>query len=167
MHFQQSYRHGMCFRASSVFVVSILFWFPQRTHYFWRVFRFLFMEHKQYESSLWFFVSSSLFFNFYSVELLMKHSMILIKGVRSSMQNYVKYDSTKKWRRTQVLAQGKQFLFFIRHPNKESHTLVINYIHVYPIYLLMEDTYWDELNSDFKYIEIARKGSNITIHILT
>jgi hypothetical protein len=29
----------------------------------------------------------------------------------------------------------------------------------------MEDTYWDELNSDFKYIEIARKGSNITIHI--
>ena len=33
-----------------VFVVSILFWFPQRTHYFWRVFRFLFMEHKQYES---------------------------------------------------------------------------------------------------------------------
>jgi hypothetical protein len=44
------YRHGMCFRASSVFVVSILFWFPQRTHYFWRVFRFLFMEHKQYQS---------------------------------------------------------------------------------------------------------------------
>ena len=44
------YRHGMCFRASSVFVVSISFWFPQRTHYFWRVFWFLFMEHKQYES---------------------------------------------------------------------------------------------------------------------
>jgi hypothetical protein len=41
------YRHGMCFRASSVFVLSILFWSPQRTHYFWRVFRFLFMEHKQ------------------------------------------------------------------------------------------------------------------------
>jgi hypothetical protein len=41
------YRHGMCFRASSVFVLSILFWFPQLTHYFWRVFRFLFMEHKQ------------------------------------------------------------------------------------------------------------------------
>jgi hypothetical protein len=41
------YRHGMCFRASSVFVLSILCWFPQRTHYFWRVFRFLFMEHKQ------------------------------------------------------------------------------------------------------------------------
>jgi hypothetical protein len=37
------YRHGMCFRASSVFVLSILFWFPQCTHYFWRVFRFLFM----------------------------------------------------------------------------------------------------------------------------
>jgi hypothetical protein len=33
--------------VSSVFVLSILFWFPQRTHYFWRVFRFLFMEHKQ------------------------------------------------------------------------------------------------------------------------
>jgi hypothetical protein len=44
------YCHGMCFRASSVFVLSILFWFPQRTHYFWRVFWFLFMEHKQYES---------------------------------------------------------------------------------------------------------------------
>jgi hypothetical protein len=44
------YRHGMCFRASSVFVISILFWFPQRTHYFWHVFWFLFMEHKQYES---------------------------------------------------------------------------------------------------------------------
>ena len=43
----QKYRHGMCFRASSVFVLSILFWFPQRTHYFWRVFRILFMEHKQ------------------------------------------------------------------------------------------------------------------------
>ena len=28
------YRHGMCFRASSVFVLSILFWFPQCTHYF-------------------------------------------------------------------------------------------------------------------------------------
>ena len=42
-----SYRHAMCFRASSVFVLSILFWFPQRTHYFWFVFRFLFMEHKQ------------------------------------------------------------------------------------------------------------------------
>ena len=28
------YRHGMCFRASSVFVLSILFLFPQRTHYF-------------------------------------------------------------------------------------------------------------------------------------
>ena len=41
------YRHGMCFRASSVFVLSILFWFPQCTHYFLRVFRFLFMEHKQ------------------------------------------------------------------------------------------------------------------------
>jgi hypothetical protein len=40
-------RHGMCFRVSSVFVLSILFWFPQSTHYFWRVFRFLFMEHKQ------------------------------------------------------------------------------------------------------------------------
>ena len=45
-----TYRHGMCFRASFVFVVSILFWFPQRTHYFWRVSRFLFMEHKQYKS---------------------------------------------------------------------------------------------------------------------
>jgi hypothetical protein len=43
----QSYRHGMCFRVSSVFVLSILFWFPQRTHYFWHVLRFLFMEHKQ------------------------------------------------------------------------------------------------------------------------
>ena len=43
-----SYRHGMCFRMSwRVFVSSILFSFPQRTHYFWRVFRFLFMERKQ------------------------------------------------------------------------------------------------------------------------
>jgi hypothetical protein len=42
-----NYRRGMCFRVSSIFVLSILFWFPQRTHYFWRVFRFLFMEHKQ------------------------------------------------------------------------------------------------------------------------
>ena len=42
-----TYRHGMCFRVSSVFVLSILFWFPQRSHYFWRVFRFLFMERKQ------------------------------------------------------------------------------------------------------------------------
>ena len=41
------YRHGMCFRVSSIFVLSILFWFPQRTHYFGRFFRFLFMEHKQ------------------------------------------------------------------------------------------------------------------------
>jgi hypothetical protein len=32
-----SYRHGMCFRASSVFVLSIFCWFPQRTHYFWSV----------------------------------------------------------------------------------------------------------------------------------
>jgi hypothetical protein len=32
-----TYRHGMCFRVSSVFVLSILCWFPQRTHYFWRV----------------------------------------------------------------------------------------------------------------------------------
>jgi hypothetical protein len=48
------YRHGMCFRASSVFILSILFWFPQRTHYFLRVFRFLFMEHKQdYSWHLW------------------------------------------------------------------------------------------------------------------
>ena len=38
-----NYRHGMCFRASSVFVLSILFRFPQRTHYFWRVFRFLYL----------------------------------------------------------------------------------------------------------------------------
>ena len=30
-----------------VFVSYILFWFPQRTHYFWRVFRFLFMKRKQ------------------------------------------------------------------------------------------------------------------------
>ena len=30
-----------------VFVLSILFLYPQRTHYFWRVFGFLFMEHKQ------------------------------------------------------------------------------------------------------------------------
>ena len=29
-----SYRHGMCFRGSSVFVLSILFRFPQHTHYF-------------------------------------------------------------------------------------------------------------------------------------
>jgi hypothetical protein len=36
----------MCFRVSSVLVLSILFWFPQRTHYFWCVFRFLFMERK-------------------------------------------------------------------------------------------------------------------------
>ena len=28
------YRHCMCFRVSYVFVLSILFWFPQRTHYF-------------------------------------------------------------------------------------------------------------------------------------
>ena len=41
------YRHGMCFRVSFVFVLSILFWFPQRTHYFWRILRFLFMECKQ------------------------------------------------------------------------------------------------------------------------
>jgi hypothetical protein len=41
------YRHGMCFRMSYVFVSSILFWFPQCTHYFWRVFRFLFLERKQ------------------------------------------------------------------------------------------------------------------------
>ena len=46
-HINGMYRHGMCFRASFVFVLSILFWFPQCTHYFWRVFRFLFMEHKQ------------------------------------------------------------------------------------------------------------------------
>jgi hypothetical protein len=37
---QTTYRHGICFRVSSVFVLSILFWFPQRMHYFWRVFRF-------------------------------------------------------------------------------------------------------------------------------
>jgi 1-acyl-sn-glycerol-3-phosphate acyltransferase len=35
------------FRMSCFFVSSILFWFPQRTHYFWRVLRFLFMERKQ------------------------------------------------------------------------------------------------------------------------
>jgi hypothetical protein len=35
------------FSSYFFFVSSILFWFPQRTHYFWRVFRFLFMEHKQ------------------------------------------------------------------------------------------------------------------------
>jgi hypothetical protein len=29
------------------FFPATLFWFPQRTHYFWRVFRFLFMEQKQ------------------------------------------------------------------------------------------------------------------------
>jgi hypothetical protein len=48
-HIFWNYRHGMCFRMSCtcVFVSSILFWFPQRTHYFWRVFRFLFMERKQ------------------------------------------------------------------------------------------------------------------------
>ena len=46
-HINGMYRHGMCFRMSCLFVSSILFWFPQRTHYFWRVFRFLFMEHKQ------------------------------------------------------------------------------------------------------------------------
>jgi hypothetical protein len=40
-------RHGMCFRMSCLFVSSILFWFPQRTHCFWRVLRFLFMERKQ------------------------------------------------------------------------------------------------------------------------
>jgi hypothetical protein len=43
----QCYRHGMCFRMSCVFVSSILFWFPQHTHYVWRVFRFLFMERTQ------------------------------------------------------------------------------------------------------------------------
>jgi hypothetical protein len=50
IHFRHSsltYRHGMCFRMSCVFASSILFWFPQRTHYFWRVFRFLFMERTQ------------------------------------------------------------------------------------------------------------------------
>jgi hypothetical protein len=31
-----------------VFVVSILFWFPQCTHYFWRVFRFLFIQQEHY-----------------------------------------------------------------------------------------------------------------------
>ena len=31
--------HGMCFPASSVFVLSILFWIPQRMHYFWRVYQ--------------------------------------------------------------------------------------------------------------------------------
>jgi hypothetical protein len=36
--FHINHRHGMCFRVSSVFVLSILFWFPQRTHYFWLVF---------------------------------------------------------------------------------------------------------------------------------
>jgi 1-acyl-sn-glycerol-3-phosphate acyltransferase len=41
------YRHGMCFRMSYVFVSSILFWFPQCMRYFWRVFRFLFLERKQ------------------------------------------------------------------------------------------------------------------------
>jgi 1-acyl-sn-glycerol-3-phosphate acyltransferase len=41
------YRHGMCFRISYVFVLSILFWFPQCTRYFWRIFRFLFLERKQ------------------------------------------------------------------------------------------------------------------------
>ena len=37
----------MCFCMSCVFVSSILFWFPQRTHYFLYVFRFLFMERNQ------------------------------------------------------------------------------------------------------------------------
>jgi hypothetical protein len=37
----------MCFRMSCLFVSSILFWFPLRTHYFWRVLWFLFMERKQ------------------------------------------------------------------------------------------------------------------------
>ena len=37
----------MCFRMSYVFVSSILFWFPHCTRYFWRVFRFLFLERKQ------------------------------------------------------------------------------------------------------------------------
>jgi hypothetical protein len=32
---------------SYIFVSSILIWFPQCTHYFWRVFRFLFLERKQ------------------------------------------------------------------------------------------------------------------------
>ena len=40
------YRHGMCFRMSYVFVSSILIWFPQCTHCFLRVFRFLFLERK-------------------------------------------------------------------------------------------------------------------------
>jgi hypothetical protein len=31
----------VCIVTVCVFVSSILFWFPQRTHYFWRVFRFL------------------------------------------------------------------------------------------------------------------------------
>jgi hypothetical protein len=42
----QKYRYGMCFRMSYVFV-SILCWFPQFTRYFWRVFRFLFLERNQ------------------------------------------------------------------------------------------------------------------------
>ena len=48
--YSKTFRHGMCFRMSYVFVSSILFWFPQCTRYFWRVFRFLFLEHKQYSN---------------------------------------------------------------------------------------------------------------------
>jgi hypothetical protein len=40
-------RWQMCFHMSYIFVSSILFWFPQRTCYFWRVFCFLFLERKQ------------------------------------------------------------------------------------------------------------------------
>ena len=45
--FQYTYRPGICFRMLYVFVSSILFWFPHCTLYFWRVFRFLFLERKQ------------------------------------------------------------------------------------------------------------------------
>jgi hypothetical protein len=41
------FSYVMCCRMSCVFVLSLLFWFAQRTHYFLRVFRFLFMERKQ------------------------------------------------------------------------------------------------------------------------
>ena len=40
-------KFSVCIVTVCVFVSSILFWFPQCTHYFWRIFRFLFLERKQ------------------------------------------------------------------------------------------------------------------------
>jgi hypothetical protein len=41
------YKKQAHFSQLFVYKYDQLFWFPQRTHYFWRVLRFLFMERKQ------------------------------------------------------------------------------------------------------------------------